>query len=105
MDGVDALLGIQPAQPDPQEEVIDMENAHLNITYAGQQGDLPDPMPYDASDADIKRIATEAIHNGDVPGIEADLNADFNDFVVDRFPARDGLPNRLSLRPKTPFGN
>jgi hypothetical protein len=51
--------------------------ARLNITYNGQQGDLPDLVAYDASDADLKRF----------------------------FPAREEVPfNRLSLRPKTPFG-
>jgi len=79
--------------------------AKLNITINGQQGDLPDPMPYDATDADIKTIATESVRAGNVPGIDADSFAEFVDFVVDRFPARDDVAyNRLSLRPKTPFG-
>lgn len=80
-----------------------MEEAILNITYDGQQGELGDMVPYDTTDAEIKRIAGEAVANGDVTGITA-TEADFTDFIVDRFPARDGLPNRLSLRPKTPFG-
>jgi hypothetical protein len=80
--------------------------ARLNITYNGQQGDLPDPVSWDSADGDLKQIATESVRAGDVPGIDADPNADFTDFVVDRFPARDDVPfNRLALRPKTPFGS
>lgn len=78
--------------------------ARLNVTYNGQQGDLPDPVPYDMPDTEVRRIATEAIAQG-VPGINADPNVNLTDFVVDRFPARPDMPvNRLSLRPKTPFG-
>ena len=81
-----------------------MTDARLTITYNGQQGDLPDMVPYDADDRDIKQMATESLRDGYVPGIDA-VDADFGDFVVDRFPARDDVPyNRLSLRPKTPFG-
>jgi hypothetical protein len=79
--------------------------AKLNITYNGQQGDLPDPVSFDSADGDIKQMATEAVRAGDVPGIDAVGNVRFDDFVVDRFAARDDVPfNRLSLRPKTPFG-
>jgi hypothetical protein len=79
-------------------------NARLNITFGGQNGDYPDPVSFDATDADVKQIATEAIRTGYIPGIPADGNADIQDFVVDRFPATDELPPRLMLRPKTPFG-
>jgi len=85
--------------------VVDANMARLTITYNGQQGDLPDAVPYDMTDADLKQVATECVHNGDIPGIDADNDANFVDFVVDRFPARDDVRfNRLSLRPKTPFG-
>jgi hypothetical protein len=67
-------------------------------------GDLPDPVNFDATDADIKTWATEAVRNGDVPGIDADPNVDFTDFVVDRFVAKDDKGNRLFLRPKAAFG-
>ena len=79
--------------------------AQLNVTYAGQQGDYPDPVSYDASDADIKQIAAEALMTGYITGIDAVAEPDLTDFMVDRFSARDGLPDRLVLRPKTPFGN
>ena len=79
-------------------------DAKLNITFQGQNGALPDPMSYDATDADVRQIGTEAVRAGSVPGIPAFLEADFTDFVVDRFPATGDLPNRLMLRAKVPFG-
>lgn len=79
--------------------------AKLTITYSGQQGDLPDPVPYDSADDVVKRMAIESIQQGYVPGIDTTTSPDFSDFVVDRFPAHPAVPwNRLSLRPKTPFG-
>lgn len=79
--------------------------ARLTITYNGQQGDLPDPVSYDSTDGDLKQMATESVRQGYIPGIDAAAGVDFTDFVVDRFPARNDVPfNRLSLRPKTPFG-
>lgn len=78
--------------------------ARLNITISGMNGDLADPVPFDATDAEIRQWATEAVRGGSVPGITAVADADFTDFVVDRFSSKDDLPNRLTLRPKTPFG-
>ena len=78
-----------------------MNEAMITVTIGGQQGDVG-PVQFDATDADIKRWAAEAVAAG-VAGIDA-TQADFGDSVVDRFPARDGLPNRLVIRPKTPFG-
>lgn len=80
-------------------------DARVNITWNGQNGDLPDLVNYDATDAEVRGWATEAIRTGGVPGIAADGNADLQDFVVDRFPANDAYPvPRLVIRPKTPFG-
>jgi hypothetical protein len=85
--------------------VIPNNMAKLTITLNGAQGDLPDPVSYDSTDGDIKQMAAESVRQGYVPGIDADPAVDFTDFVVDRFPARNDIPlNRLSLRPKTPFG-
>lgn len=85
-------------------EPVAADMAKLNITWNGQQGDLPDLVSYDSTDTDLKQVAAESVQAGYVPGIDA-ANADFTGFVVDRFPARDDVPfNRLSLRPKTPFG-
>jgi hypothetical protein len=85
--------------------VIQDGMARLTITYGGQQGDLPDPIGYDSTDADIKQMATESIRTGYVPGIDRVEGIDLSDFVVDRFPAREDVPYcRISVRPKTPFG-
>ncbi len=79
--------------------------ARLNITWAGQNGDLPDPVPYAASTHALKRWAAEAIRGGSVPGIHAKSAVRLHDFVVDRFPANATIPhNRIFIRPKTPFG-
>ena len=78
--------------------------ASLNFTFAGQNGTLPDPVDFDATDAQIKAWASEAIRTGGFPGITATPDVDLTDFVIDRFPAQDNLPPRLIGRPKTPFG-
>jgi hypothetical protein len=77
--------------------------ARLNITWAQQNADLPDPIGVDLDDASVKAQATEAVIAG-LPGIDADPNVNFADFVVDRFPAKGELPARILLRPKTAFG-
>ena len=84
-------------------DLFENHMARLNITWAGQNADLPDMIDKDLSDAEVRTLATEAVSNG-VPGINADANVDFRDFVVDRFPATDDLPARVMIRPKTPFG-
>lgn len=79
--------------------------ARVNVTYGGQNGDLPDPVNYESTDGDVKGWVTEAVRNGGVPGMAA-MNADFRDFMVDRFPATEARPyNLIQLRPKTPFGS
>jgi hypothetical protein len=79
--------------------------ARVNITWAGQNGELPDPAAFDASDAEVRAWAAEAIRTGAVAGITADPRVNLADFVVDRFPASADIPmNRLFIRPKTPFG-
>lgn len=84
---------------------IQNDQARVNITYGGANGDLPDPVSYDASSGDVLGWITEAVRTGSVPGIAAAPNADFTDFVVDRFPSSDARPyNLIQVRPKTPFG-
>ena len=79
--------------------------AKLNVTWAGQNGDLPDPVPYDATDGDLRDMATEAIANGGIPGVTADGAVNLADFIVDRYAASDEIPfARVFIRPKTPFG-
>jgi len=83
---------------------IGADQARVNITYGGSNGDLPDPVSFQAADGDVKTWVSEALRTGGVPGIPA-VEADLRDFVVDRFPATAEIPlNRLFLRPKTPFG-
>jgi len=85
--------------------VIPQGMARLNVTWSGNNGDLPDPVPYDANDADLRQVATEAVQGGSIPGIPAGANVDFTDFVVDRFAATAEVPYaRVFIRPKTPFG-
>ena len=91
--------------PEELVRVIGPEESRLNITWGGQNGDLVDPIPRDASEADVKRWATEAVRNGSVPGIPADPRADFRDFVIERNEPHEARPHHLTqLRPKTPFG-
>lgn len=79
--------------------------ARLNITWHGANGDLPDPVAYDSTDAALKQMAEESIRGGYVPGIQGDQGVDLSDFVVDRFPATEQVDsNRIFIRPKTPFG-
>ena len=78
--------------------------AFLNVTFGGMNGDLPDEVAFDSTDAQILGWATEAIRGGDVPGITADPNANLDGFVVERFAATGDKPERLFCRPKTPFG-
>ena len=84
---------------------MEANHARVNVTYKGSNGDLPDPVVFDAADGDVKAWVTEAVANGSVPGIPADAGADFTDFVVDRFgPTEEYDYNRIFVRPKTPFG-
>jgi len=79
--------------------------AKVTVTYSGEQGDLPDPIAYDSTDADLKQMITESLRDGYVPGIRAVPDADLTDFVIDRFAACEAVPySRISCRPKTPFG-
>jgi hypothetical protein len=81
------------------------DEARVNVTWNGQNGDLPDPVNRDATDGDVKQWITEAIQNGGIPGIRADRGVDLGDFVVDRFTPNEQRPYALiQIRPKTPFG-
>lgn len=84
--------------------MIRADQARVNITWAGQNAELPDPVSFDATDGDVKQWVTEAVQNG-IPGIRADAGANFHDFVVDRFASNEARPyNLIQIRPKTPFG-
>lgn len=85
--------------------VIREDEARVNVTWRQQNGELPDPVYRDAAEGDIRAWVTEAVRNGGIPGIPADPNADFRDFVVDRFPPTEARPyNLIQVRPKTVFG-
>lgn len=89
---------------DAIERVIPEGMARLNVTFAGSNGDLIDPVDYNATDGDVRAWASEAIRTGGIPGIAAQ-EADLTNFVVDRFPENEVRPYKLlQLRPKTPFG-
>jgi len=86
-------------------QVIRDEEARVNVTYQGQNGELRDPVFFQSTDGDVKNWVTEAIRNGGVPGIGADVAADFRDYVVDRFGPTEARPhNLIQVRPKTAFG-
>ena len=87
------------------ETVIDTDQARVNVTYSGQNGELPDPVYFDSTDGDVRAWVTEAVRSGSIPGIPADSSASFDDFVVDRFESTEARPyNLIQIRPKTPFG-
>ena len=84
---------------------MEAHEARVNVTYNGGNGDLPDPVSFDAGDGDVKTWVAEALRGGGVPGITVNGAVDLADFVVDRFGANEARPyNLISLRPKTPFG-
>jgi hypothetical protein len=80
--------------------------AILNVTYAGLSADVPGGVPDDATDADVRRIATEVIRSGGLGELDRTsiTNDTFRHFVVDRFTGSDGRPV-VYLRPKVPFGS
>lgn len=79
--------------------------ARVNITWARQNGDLPDPVQLDTNDGDILGFVTESVRGGDVPGIAADPNANFQNYMIERIDPSDAYPfNRILVRPKTAFG-
>ena len=85
-------------------------DAKLNVTYSGENGDLVDMVPFDTPDDAVIQMAREALQPNEagvqsVPGITPVRDADFTDYRVFRYPAKDDLPNRIVLRPKTPFGH
>lgn len=81
------------------------EMARLNVTWQGGNGDLPEAVPYDATDGDVKQMAMEAIRDGHIPGLRAG-EANFTDYVVERFPVEAGVRAApvIFLRAKTEYG-
>lgn len=90
---------------DAMVRVLRDDEAMVNVTYGGSNGDLPDPVYWQSTEADIKAMVTEAVRNGGVPGIAANRDANFTDFQVDRYPPTEQRPhNLIQIRPKTVFG-
>jgi hypothetical protein len=84
---------------------IAANEAIVNVTYGGNNGDLNDPVSFDATDEEIRGWVTEAVRTGGVTNIATDPNANFADFVIERFASTEETPyNRIMVRPKTPFG-
>ena len=84
---------------------MEAHEARVNITYNGENFDLPDPVHFQAGDGDIKAWVTEAIRTGSVRGVVADAQVDLVNYMVDRFNAsaiRDH--NLIQVRPKTAYG-
>jgi len=79
--------------------------AILNITYNGMSVDYPRQIDQDLSDHEIRRVATEIVRSGGLPGLHIANMSDgaFEHYVVDRFRGR-GHGKRIYLRPKVPFG-
>jgi len=86
------------------DQIEERPVAQLNITWAGQQGTARTEVYYDELKEDLIRMASEMIATGEVPGIDPDPAVNLDGFEVQRFPEKDGLDNRIVVRPKTPFG-
>jgi hypothetical protein len=85
---------------------LQANEALVNVTWAGQNGDMPQPVEFDASNQDILSWVTEAVQSGSIPGITPDPDADFSDFVVEKMAATEVRPtNQVIIRPKTAFGD
>lgn len=81
------------------------DQARVNLTFMGGNGDLPDAVSVDVTDVELKTMLVEALRAGDIPGLPASPAADLSLFKVDRFPPTDVRPYRLiQVRPKTELG-
>lgn len=78
--------------------------AKVNVTWMRQNGYLNDLVLFDSSDESIRQMVKEAVASGSVDGIQKDENADFTDFVIERFEPSGDNPARIVVRSKTPFG-
>jgi hypothetical protein len=84
---------------------IPMGRARVNVSYGGQNAELPETVSLDATPEQIKAWVGEALRGGDIPGIPADRNASVEDFVVDKYEPNEQRPYPLFMvRPKVPFG-
>ena len=80
------------------------EYATVNITYAGHNADLPDPVLVTATDTEVRNFVREAVRAG-FAGMPANADVEVSDFVVERYSPNDANPAaRMVVRPKVPFG-
>lgn len=78
--------------------------ARINVTWARQNSDLPDPVLRSITSDEVIRIATEAIRGGDVPEMH-DITADLSDQIAELHSPIESRPYYLwTIRPKVPFG-
>lgn len=86
-------------------EPISIEQARVNITHAGLNGELPETVFYRSDKEQIRAWVTEALRTGSIPGIPEDPRADIADYSIETFDADEATPyNRIFVRPKTVFG-
>lgn len=85
--------------------VLNENEARVNITWQGQNYDLQNPMLIDSTDEQIRASVTETVRFGIEGLIPADPNADFTNYVINRFAPTEARPwNAIFVRPKVPFG-
>ncbi len=88
-------------------DILGADEARVNITFGGQNADLPQTVSRFASPADVKRWVEEALRTGSVPGMPAVAgNETFDGFTVD--PLMEPIEGRpyamFAFRPQTKFG-
>jgi hypothetical protein len=87
-------------------QVVNADQARINLTFNGLNADLLDPVNRDLTDMQVRTLVSEALRAGNIPGMEPNSNEDFSDFIIDRFSPTETRPwSLLVVRPKTPFGN
>ena len=88
--------------------LLDVDMAHVNVTYRGLSGDLVDPVRRDASSEEVIAFAEEAIRGGSVRGMPADPNARLVGYHAGPPLEPDAEAGRTTytfiVRPKTGFG-
>ena len=86
------------------DELMVLEFARVEITWAGHHAELPDGMAVDATDDQVRAMVQEAVANG-FHGMPADPNVNLRDFVVDRYgPSEARAQHLVTIRPKVAFG-
>jgi hypothetical protein len=105
---LDGSLAFQVAQHDPAalqwlQELERQARAELGpparvvVMYQATQSTLPETVPFETPDADIRRVVEKALRTGRMPGIPRDPHADLTHFSV----ARQRNAGQIELRPKT----